>query len=116
MSGKSKRLSKGGKAASSSTKQSGSSLRSAALIVAVGALLAVLVGVVLLTSAGGRSSGSAGSTQVAGRPRLAIDRQQIDFGKVPLGKPVRAVFTLANVGDRPLHILNRPVIEVRQGC
>jgi len=116
MPNKSRQLSKGGKASPPSTRRGSSPSRLVAPVVAVGALLVILIGVVLLTSAGGRSSGSAGPAQVVGRPRLAIDRQQIDFGKVPLGKPVRAVFTRANVGDRPLHILNRPVVEVRQGC
>lgn len=116
MSGKSQRFPKGGKAASASARRSGSSLRSAVPIVGGGVLLAILVGLVLLVSAGGRSSGSVGPAQVVGRPRLAIDRERIDFGKVPLGRPVQAVFTLTNAGDRPLRILNRPVVEVKQGC
>jgi len=46
-----------------------------------------------------------------------VDRQQIDFGKVPLDKPVKATFMLSNVGDQPLQILGeQPVVEVKQGC
>ncbi len=49
-------------------------------------------------------------------PRLAVDRTRIDFGKVPLDVPVRATFRLSNIGDRPLKLLNQPVVEVKQGC
>jgi hypothetical protein len=35
---------------------------------------------------------------------------------VPLDVPVKATFRLSNVGDRPLSILNQPVVEVKQGC
>ncbi len=53
---------------------------------------------------------------MAGRPSLVADRQQIDFGKVPLDIPVKATFKLTNVGDQPLQVLNQPVVEVKQGC
>ncbi|MBM4458724.1 MAG: DUF1573 domain-containing protein [Chloroflexi bacterium] len=49
-------------------------------------------------------------------PRLAVDQKTMDFGKVPLDIPVKATFKLTNVGDQPLQILNKPIVEVRQGC
>lgn len=85
-------------------------------VLAGGALLVIVIGVVLLANLGRGSSGSASPAQVAGRPSLAVDRQQIDFGKVPLDIPVKASFRLSNVGDQPLQILNQPVVEVKQGC
>lgn len=86
------------------------------LYVAGGALLVIVVGVVLLASAGRGSSGTSVPAQVTGRPSLVVDREQIDFGKVPLDIPVRATFKLSNVGDQPLQVLNQPVVEVKQGC
>jgi hypothetical protein len=81
-----------------------------------GALLVILIGVVLLATPGRGPSGSASPAQATGRPKLAVDRQQIDFGRVPLDVPVKAVFNLSNVGDQPLQILGQPVIAVKQGC
>ncbi len=86
------------------------------LYLAGGALLVVIIGVVLLATLGRGSSGSSSPTQVTGQPKLVVDRQQIDFGKVPLDIPVKATFQLSNVGDQPLQLLNQPVVEVEQGC
>jgi hypothetical protein len=84
----------------------------ALLFVAGGALLVLIAGIVLLANLGRGSSGAANPAQVTGRPSLAVDRQQIDFGKVPLDNPVKAVFQLSNAGDQPLRILSQPVVEV----
>jgi hypothetical protein len=81
-----------------------------------GALLVIIVGIVLLTIRARVSSGDGSPAQVAGRPALAVDQQQINFGKVPLDKAVKATFRLHNAGDQPLQILNQPVVEVKQGC
>jgi len=86
------------------------------LYLAGGALLLIIIGIVLLTNLGRRSSGSSSPVQVAGQPILLLDREQIDFGKVPLDIPVKAAFRLSNAGDQPLQILNEPVVEVKQGC
>jgi hypothetical protein len=32
----------------------------------------------------------------AGQPRLSVDRTQIDFGKQPVSRPVKATFVLTN--------------------
>lgn len=86
------------------------------LYLAGGALLVIIVGIVLLTNLGRGSSASSSPVQVAGQPKLLLDREEIDFGKVPLNLPVKATFKLSNVGDQPLQILNKPVVEVKQGC
>ena len=86
------------------------------LLLAGGALFVIIIGVLLLTNLGRGASGSASPARVTGRPSLVVDRQQIDFGEVPLDIPVKAAFKLTNVGDQPLQILNQPVVEVKQGC
>ncbi len=89
------------------------------LVAAAAALLLVVLGLVLLVRPGAPAAptaGPVGPTLAANAPRLAVDRTLIDFGKVPLDVPVKATFKLSNVGDRPLQILNQPVVEVKAGC
>jgi len=90
--------------------------RNTLAIVAGGALLVIIIGGVLLALAGRGSSGTSVPAQVSGKPSLAVDREQIDFGKVPLDIPVKATFKLSNVGDQPLQIVGQPLVEVKQGC
>ena len=59
---------------------------------------------------------SAFTAEVAGSPRLKVDKELVDLGKVPLGTWVEASFDLQNVGDGPLKILKKPWIEVVEGC
>ncbi len=77
-------------------------------ILAAAALLLV-AGVALLLSSSGDTSGKTG-------PRLSVDRERIDFGRVPLDKSVRAEFTVTNTGDRPLTLDASAPVQVLQGC
>ena len=54
--------------------------------------------------------------EVTGRPSLKVDKEQIDFGDVPLNKTVTATFVLTNVGDQTLKFTKDPYIEVKEGC
>jgi len=83
------------------------------LYVLGGALALILVGVFVLQRG---TAAPSMPVEVAGKPRLAVDREQIDFGKVPFDKPVRAEFELSNVGDEALQLLAIPTVEVREGC
>jgi hypothetical protein len=49
-------------------------------------------------------------------PSLKVSPEEINLGKVRLGKRVRAVFTITNAGNRPLTFTRSPYIEVRSGC
>jgi hypothetical protein len=72
----------------------------------------VLLGVLVfqVIGGGGGSSGASG-------PRLAVDRERIDFGRVVYDKTVRAVFAVKNVGDQPLQIAQRQIaVRVVEGC
>ncbi len=51
-----------------------------------------------------------------GGPRLAVDREEIDFGPVRFEKMVQARFRLKNVGDQPLQIATGSRVEVVEGC
>ena len=49
-------------------------------------------------------------------PRLAVDRELIDFGAVRYNQFVEARFRLKNVGDQPLRLPASPPLEVAEGC
>ncbi len=71
-----------------------------------------LVGVLVLQSTGGGGSPSGSSG-----PRLAVDQDRIDFGRVVYDKSVRAVFTVKNIGDQPLQIADRQIaVKLVEGC
>ena len=86
------------------------------LLLGGGALLALIVGIMVLWKPGGQSSPTTTPAQVAGNPRVALDKTQIDFGQVKLGKTVQATFRVSNVGDRTLKIMEQPLVEVQRGC
>ena len=81
---------------------------SLALFGIIGTALVLLVaGLALFLS----NQGSAGKA-----PRLTLDRERIDFGKVPLDKPVKAVFTVTNTGGGNLSLDTSTPVKVVQGC
>ena len=86
------------------------------VVMAVGAVLIVVVGFLAWrgSTAGATSAGA--TLQVTGGPRLSVDRDSIDFGKLPLDIPVKAEFRLKNVGDQPLAIKGAPRVELVKGC
>lgn len=86
------------------------------VLLGVGALLAVIVGILVLWKPGDQSSPTNTPVQVTGKPRVALDKTQIDFGQVKLGKTVQATFHVSNAGDQPLKIVEQPLVEVQRGC
>lgn len=50
-------------------------------------------------------------------PRIAVDQERIDLGRVAFDKSVRAVFTIKNVGNKPLTISERQIAtKLVEGC
>jgi cell division septal protein FtsQ len=84
------------------------------VVMAMGAVLIVVVG--FLAWNGSNSKKPSATPQVTGGPKLSVDRDSIDFGKLPLDQPVRAEFKLKNVGDQPLAIKGEPRVELVKGC
>ncbi len=77
---------------------------------AIGFIVLLGVFVFQVMGNGGRSGGSSG-------PRLVVDRERIDFGRVVYDKTVRAVFTIKNAGDQPLQIAERQIaVKLVEGC
>lgn len=93
--------------------QPASSSRSGLLWIGAGILL-LLVGSLVLWNRVNRTP--APPPQVTGAPRLAVDQSTLDEGDVSLGKTIRSVFRLQNVGDQPLTVLGEPQVEVVEGC
>lgn len=82
----------------------------------IGAVLIVVVGFLTWRGSTSGARSASATPQVTGGPKLGIDRDSIDFGKLPLDKPVRAEFKLKNVGDQPLAIKGEPRVELVKGC
>ncbi len=56
------------------------------------------------------------AVEVKGAPSLKVDKENVDLGKVQLGKVVDVSFMLTNVGDQALKLSEAPYIEVVEGC
>jgi hypothetical protein len=82
-------------------------------ILAITVVAAVaFVGIVLVFAA--QSVAPSGGT--AG-PKLVVDQERLDFGRVNFEKPVRAVFTLTNAGDQPLRLASTNIpVKLVEGC
>lgn len=81
-----------------------------AIATGMAAILFVILAVVLAVQMATPDAISTG-------PKLQIDHEKIDFGRVVYDKSVRAVFTLSNAGDRPLQIADRQIsTRVVEGC
>jgi hypothetical protein len=63
-----------------------------------------------------KSSPQVVAAQYAGGPRLAVDKDLIDFGTVRFEKFVTASFRLRNVGDQPLRLAVDRTVEAIEGC
>jgi hypothetical protein len=76
-------------------------------------VILIVAGLLFATQRGNRSDFT---PEVTGSPSLKVDREVADLGEVQLGKWVEVSFELQNVGDRRLQILEKPWIEVVEGC
>jgi hypothetical protein len=76
--------------------------------------LAVL-GLLALGIAAGWEPVQAGDAS-EGKPRLVVDRTEVDLGDLPYGAPAQAVFTLTNTGDSVLKIAGEPQVKILKGC
>jgi hypothetical protein len=84
-------------------------------------MLLALAGVLIVTAALVLRAQSNRQTEVFipqanGGPKLSVDKETIDFGKVKMGKMVQASFKVTNLGDGDLRFLKAPYIEVVEGC
>jgi hypothetical protein len=86
------------------------------VVMGVGAVLIIVVGFLAWRGSTSGTKSASATPQVTGGPKLSVDRDSIDFGKLPLDQTVRAEFKLKNVGDQPLRIVDEPRVELVKGC
>ncbi len=79
-------------------------------------LIGILAGAALLLIAGLAALSMGGNGGAKSGPRLTVDREQIDFGRVPLDKSVKAEFRITNTGDTPLTLDASAPVQVLKGC
>ncbi len=60
------------------------------------------------------SNGDSGTGRIG--PRVSVDQDQIDFGRVPFNKMVRAEFKITNIGDQPLTLDASAPVQALKGC
>jgi hypothetical protein len=77
------------------------------------AATAVALGALAVASGSGFTPGSRAE---AGTPRLVVDRDTVDLGRLPFETPAHVAFTLTNLGDAPLAITDVPRVDAVQGC
>jgi len=86
------------------------------VVMGLGAVLIVAVGFLAWRGGTAGAKSASATPQATGGPKLSVDRDSIDFGKLPLDQTVRAEFKLKNVGDQLLAIKGAPRVELVKGC
>ncbi len=81
-------------------------------------LLAIVVLLALLLTActNGGATPKPDSSSDKPAPRLSVAKPSYDFGAIPFGKGVEAVFNYQNVGNAPLVLTGKPEVRVVEGC
>jgi len=74
------------------------------------AVFVIFVGLTTLNQA------SSQNIQGAIGPRLQVDREKLDLGKQIFDKPIRAAFTVKNVGDSALKLEVPKAATLVEGC
>ena len=78
------------------------------------AVVLVIAGLVLVWNGSNTAPGT--EPDLAGAPRLAVDKTEVDEGDVKIETPIQSAFTLKNVGGQPLQIIGEPQVELIEGC
>jgi len=84
-----------------------------ASLIALGGLLLISAAFLLLPR---QKNSPTSASNEAGAPRLEVDREQIDFGDVPVGQVVTASFELTNTGNSTLRFTEEPSVKLEAGC
>ncbi len=86
------------------------------LLAVGGALALIIVGIIVLAGPRQATTNLTNGSTASGGPRLAVDHEKLDFGKVKMNAPVTAAFKVKNTGGAPLQILGKPQVRVVEGC
>jgi len=77
----------------------------------MGALAVLFVGIVVFTAIN-----QATPANGSGTPRLQVNQDRLDLGNRVFNQPVRATFTIKNVGDGTLKLETPRVATLLEGC
>ncbi|MBI5303880.1 MAG: hypothetical protein HY868_17215 [Chloroflexi bacterium] len=75
----------------------------------IAAAVVLFVGIVVFLAANQATPGAVGA-------RLEVDREQVDLGNRIFDQPVRATFTVKNVGDGALKLDMPRLVTALEGC
>lgn len=81
-----------------------------------GMLVGLLVALGLLAACGAPAPVGTPTAAVKKGPRIAVDKELQDFGRVAYNQEVSATFTVSNVGDAPLVMQKEVPLQVVEGC
>jgi hypothetical protein len=81
---------------------------------AAGAIL--VAAIALLVSCAGQQAATPAAGAAGSGPRIVVDEEFFDFGKVPLDKVVSHTFRIKNAGGAPLVLAGEPKVRAAQGC
>ncbi len=90
----------------------GRGLPTAGIVWLAGLALLVLAGVGLWIVAQPPAESGSGTLG----PRLAVNQDRLDLGRLPFNQMARAEFTLTNQGDRTLRLDASAPVRVLEGC
>lgn len=76
-------------------------------------LIALLIGGALLVIAAAVFAVAGGG---GGTPKLVVDQEKIDYGYVKYGINKTFAIKVTNAGDGVLRFMEKPVVEVLEGC
>ena len=79
-------------------------------------VLIIAAGVVLIAAGIFFARQGSGSPESGGTPKIAVDREEIDYGEVKLDTPLVFTINVTNTGDGVLRFKDAPYIEVQEGC
>ena len=80
------------------------------------AAVVIVIGIVLAGQASGSAVDPNFTPKITGAPSLEVAVPFFDLGDQHFNVPVKVVYNLQNVGDKPLRILRLPKVQVLEGC
>lgn len=84
-------------------------LRAGLVVVSLVLVFALGVSCTSATQSGSPATAGGGAS-------LVFDQTEVDFGKVPFNKTVEHSFVYRNVGAQPVTIVERPKVDIVEGC
>jgi hypothetical protein len=83
-------------------------------------VIGIATGIILLGGAllviRSNSVGNMVAPKVTGAPAIEVEQSYFNLGDIRFNTMARVIYMITNVGDQPLKILERPQVQVLEGC